>query len=87
MDIISTSKGSSGLEVEEMVVGEQSSLAGKPLGKSLTEGSIGATVIAINGADGSSRVRPSGKEIIYAGDRLIILGAKKDLTQASDLIR
>jgi voltage-gated potassium channel len=86
MDVVS-SKGNSDLEVEEMVVGENSRLAGHHLGRALAEGEIGATVIAINGADGTSRVRPSGKEVIYPGDRLIILGAKHDLTSASELIR
>ena len=86
MDIMSKN-GVTELEVEEMVVGEQSRLAGRRLGKALAEGEIGATVIAINGADGTSRVRPTGKEIIYPGDRLIILGSKRDLTGASELIR
>ncbi len=86
MDIMSRN-GTAELEVEEMVVGEQSRLAGKRLGKALAEGEIGATVIAINGVDGTSRVRPTGKEIIYPGDRLIILGSKRDLTSASELIR
>ncbi len=70
-----------------MVVNEQSPLAGHRLGTTLAEGEIGATVIAINGADGTSRVRPTGKEIIYPGDRLIILGSKHDLTDASAMIR
>jgi voltage-gated potassium channel len=86
MDIMSKS-GATELEVEEMLVSEHSRLAGKRLGKGLAEGEIGATVIAINGVDGTSRVRPTGKEIIYPGDRLIILGAKHDLTAASELIR
>ncbi len=87
IDIVSGKNGTSDLEVEEMVVGDKSPLAGKRLGKSLAEGEIGATVIAINGADGTSRVRPTGQEVIYPGDRLIILGAKHDLTNASVLIR
>lgn len=86
MDIMSKN-GVTELEVEEMVVGDRSRLAGRRLGKALAEGEIGATVIAINGADGTSRVRPTGKEIIYPGDRLIILGSKRDLTEASELIR
>jgi voltage-gated potassium channel len=86
MDIM-TKSGVSELEVEEMVVGEHSRLAGHRLGKTLAEGQVGATVIAINGADGTSRVRPTGHEVIYPGDRLIILGAKRDLTSASELIR
>lgn len=87
MDIISN-KGKSNLEVEEMVVAENSKLAGHRLGQSLADANIkGATVIAINGADGTSKVSPSGKEVVYPGDRLIILGAKKDLNEASALIR
>jgi voltage-gated potassium channel len=87
MDVISAKKGGNDLEVEEMVVGEASHLAGHRLGKTLAEGEVGATVIAINGADGRSQVRPNGQEVIYPGDRLIILGSKKDLTTASALIR
>jgi voltage-gated potassium channel len=87
MDVVSGKTGTADLEVEEMIVGEHSQLAGHRLGKSLAEGEIGATVIAINGVDGTSRVRPTGKEMIYPGDRLIILGSKRDLTIASALIR
>ncbi|MBW4061476.1 TrkA family potassium uptake protein [Candidatus Saccharibacteria bacterium] len=87
MDVVSSPNGTNDLEVEEMVVGENSKLAGHSLGKSLAEGQVGATVIAINGADGTSRVRPTGQERIYPGDRLIILGSKHDLTAASELIR
>lgn len=87
IDVVSGKTGATDLEVEEMLVGEKSHLAGRRLGKALVEGEVGATVIAINGADGTSKVRPTGQEIIYPGDRLIILGAKHDLTQASALIR
>jgi len=87
MDIMTGKNGLTELEVEEMLVGETSRLAGHRLGKTFAEDEIGATVIAINGVDGTSRVRPTGKEIIYPGDRLIILGSKHDLTSASELIR
>ena len=87
MDIMTGKNGLTELEVEEMVVSEGSRLAGRRLGNALAEDEVGATVIAINGADGTSRVRPTGKEVIYKGDRLIILGSKHDLTVASELIR
>jgi voltage-gated potassium channel len=87
MDIM-TKNGVTELEVEEMVVGDNSRLSGRRLGHALAdEEEMGATVIAINGADGTSRVRPTGKEVIYPGDRLIMLGSKSDLTRASELIR
>jgi len=87
MDVVSSSGATTDLQVEEMVVGQNSRLAGHHLGKALVEGEIGATVIAINGSDGTSRVRPSGNEVIYPGDRLIVLGAKTDLTKASNLVQ
>lgn len=89
IDIVSNKGNSKGdLAVEEMVVGEESKLAGHRLGRALADAQVkGATVIAINGADGTSRVEPNGHEMIYPGDRLIVLGAKKDLTEASALIR
>jgi voltage-gated potassium channel len=88
IDILSNNNSKGDLAVEEMLVGENSRLAGHRLGRTLADAEVkGATVIAINGVDGTSRVQPSGQEMIYAGDRLILLGAKKDLTEASALIR
>lgn len=89
LDVVNSSNDHKDLQVEEMIVGDHSQLAGKHLGehKFLVEGSGGATVIAINGSDGTSIVRPSGNEVIYPGDRLILLGAKRDLTEAAALIR
>jgi voltage-gated potassium channel len=89
LDVTAPAPSEHDLQVEEMVVSEKSPLAGKRLGehKSLIEGSKGATVVAINGSDGSSIIKPSGSEVIYPGDRLILLGAKQDLTAASSLVR
>jgi voltage-gated potassium channel len=87
LDIMDNSNGTTDLEVEEMVVGEASKLAGHKLGTGLAEGKTRATVIAINAANGTSKLKPGAGEVIHPGDRLIILGAKSDLTAASDLIR
>lgn len=74
------------LQVEEMLVVADSKLAGHRLSHTL--GSLPKiSVIAIKGADGESHVHPTGREVIYPGDRLIIMGGKKDLTEASALIR
>jgi voltage-gated potassium channel len=87
MDVVPARGNGDDLVVEEMIVGDHSKLAGKRLGKGMADEDIKATVIAINGADGTSRVRPTGMEMIYAGDRLIVLGSKPDLNKASALIR
>jgi voltage-gated potassium channel len=86
MDVVPMQKNNAGMAVEEMIVGAKSPLAGQRLGKILNN-QVKATVIAINGVDGASHVRPTGREMIYAGDRLIIMGSKPDLTKASELIR
>ncbi len=90
-DVINGTEDTKDLQVEEMVVGQHAPVAGQRLGQSRFAGdgaaTSGATVIAINGADGTSIVRPTGSEVIYPGDRLIILGAKRDLTKAAAQIR
>lgn len=87
IDVVNKSEGSSDLQVEEMEVMEGSKLSGKRLGKTLSDHEIkGATVIAINGADGNNKIRPTGNEVIYPGDRLFVLGSKKDLNSASELV-
>ena len=84
---VSDKNGIARLEVEEVVVSDKSRLAGQRIGKDLTSGHLGATVLAINGADGSSRLRPDGSEVVYPGDRLILVGGKKDLANAANLIQ
>lgn len=87
IDVVNKSEGSADLQVEEMEVMEGSKLAGKRLGKTLADHEIsGATVIAINGSDGNNKIRPTGNEVIYPGDRLFVLGKKKDLNTASGLV-
>ncbi len=87
IDVVNKSSGSADLQVEEMEVMDGSKLAGKHLGKALADHEIGgATVIAINGTDGKNKVRPSGNEVIKPGDRIFVLGSRKDLNTASELV-
>ncbi len=79
--------GTNQMEVEEVVLGAHSRLAGQRLGRELTLGQAGASVIAIHGADGSSRIRPDGSEVVYPGDRLIMVGGQKELASAASQIK
>lgn len=79
--------GKNQIEVEEMVIGEHSPLAGHRLGRELTLDQAGASVIAIHGADGGSRIRPDGSEVVYPGDRLIMVGGKKELAAAANQVK
>jgi len=79
--------GKNQMEVEEIVIGEHSKLAGQRLGRELTLAQSGASVIAIHGADGSSRIRPDGSEVVYPGDRLIMVGGQKELAAAAAQVK
>lgn len=67
------------LQVEEVIVNEDSSIVGEPLAKYLARDKTGATILAVNRFDGTSVINPLGDEIIYSRDKLIIMGTKKQL--------
>ena len=81
LEVLSTNKNSE-LQVEELVVPRHSKAIGDRLSV-LANHNTGATVLAINNADGGSRVNPSGKEMIYAGDKLIVMGTRAQLDALS----
>ena len=74
-----SNKASADLQVEEMVVVKGSKLVGSKLGHFLQASASGSTVLALNSLDGTSKVNPSGQEIIYAGDKMIMMGTREQL--------
>ena len=81
LEILSTNNNSE-LQVEELIVNRDSQLVGEKL-STLSREKIGATVLAINGSDGTSKVNPTGNEVIYAGDKLILMGTRAQLDSVS----
>ena len=81
LEILSTNNNAD-LQVEELVVNRESKLVGEKL-SALSRDKIGATVLAINGSDGTSKVNPNGSEVIYAGDKLILMGTRPQLDSVS----
>lgn len=73
------------LQIAELVVPEGSPLAGEQLDW-LRHNNVSATVLALNNLDGTSRVNPSGRETIYAGDKLIIMGTPAQLQEVNSKI-
>ena len=65
--------------IDEMVVVKGSKLVGSKLGHFLQASASGSTVLALNSLDGTSKVNPSGQEIIYAGDKMIMMGTREQL--------
>lgn len=74
-----SNKSSEELQVEEMVIAKGSKLVGTKLGHFMRAAASGATVLALNSAEGKSKVNPSGQETLYAGDKLIMMGTRQQL--------
>jgi len=64
---------------EELEVVKGSKLVGSKIGHFIESVASGSTVLAINSLDGASKVNPSGQEIIYSGDKLIMMGTREQL--------
>lgn len=84
LEVLSTNDNSQ-LHVEEIHIPQRSHLAGKTL-NDLYHERVGATILALNAADGMSKVNPSGNETMYAGDRLIVMGTQAQLKQVHELV-
>ncbi len=84
LEILSSNKGTE-LQVEELVIPQGSKLVGERLAV-LSHHKIGATILAINSNDGASKVNPSGAEVLYAGDKLILMGTRAQLEGVTEYI-
>ncbi len=78
IDVLSN-KSSADLQVEEMEVVKGSKIVGSKLSHFLQAAASGSTVLALNSLDGTSKVNPNGQEILYAGDKLIMMGTREQL--------
>ena len=47
---------------------------------------VGATVLAINSNDGTSKVNPSGAEVLYGGDKLVLMGTRTQLDGVTEFL-
>ena len=75
-----------GLSVETLRVGAEGRVAGQALAASgLREGS-GATVVAIQRADGEVLVNPAPETELRAGDLLVLIGRREQLLAATPMV-
>lgn len=74
------------LEVEEIEIPKTSFMVGKTISGAISRDRMGVTVLAINRKDGSTKINPSGNEIIHQGDKLIIMGNREQLENVFDLV-
>lgn len=75
---ILSKNNSSDLQIEELLINRDSKLVGEKL-SALSRNKTGVTVLAINSSDGTSRVNPTGNEVVYAGDKVILMGTRAQL--------
>ncbi len=80
-----TTNHNSDLQIAEFIVPKDSDFAGQKLDW-LNRHKIGATVLAINNNDGTSKVNPSGSETIYSGDLLILMGTDAQLQEVNQVV-
>lgn len=78
-----TSKDSANLQVEELIVTKGSKLVGAKLGPIMQAIGEGVAILALNNSEGKSKVNPTGQETVYEGDKLILMGTKKQLDTLS----
>lgn len=72
------------LWLEEMRVGEESSLVGVMIGEADLRARAGVNILAIRRADGTLLVNPDTGTLIQVGDILIILGAQDEVRRLAN---
>jgi voltage-gated potassium channel len=76
-----TTMGSEELGLEEILIAEKASFAGRPLKHSGIRERLDVMVVAIRRSEGEMLFNPSGETELKAGDRLIAVGKRSNLTE------
>jgi voltage-gated potassium channel len=74
------------LNMEELLVGERSSLRGVTLADSGIRQEMNVMIVAIRKKDGEMTFNPSSRSRIETGDTLIALGQKNELKRLSSIL-
>lgn len=77
--------GKSEIQIIDIVVSSSSPLVDQPVEKYLANRKSGLSVLVINRADGHAIINPLGDTNIQAGDRLILMGTRDNLSTAEKL--
>jgi voltage-gated potassium channel len=85
IDMALSSLSETSLEIEEVQVGNPSSLAGKSLEETNIRDRFGLIVLAIRRQDGQLDFNPSSSQTISAGDYLIVMGNSQNLRELESM--
>lgn len=85
-DVVTLDNGQE-LWLEESVLDTDSTLCGRTLGEADIRRQTGVTVVAIVRREGGSTITPRAGTVMEAGDQLIVLGTRDQLTELEKLTR
>lgn len=72
------------LQIEEVNIERSSALIGQEIAENFSREKAGITVLAINKADGTTKVNPSASETIERDDQLILMGTREQLEEITN---
>ena len=81
LDLATSHSGTPRLLIEEILVSQQSRLAGTTVGQSGIHHEFGIMILAIRGAGNETRINPKALDVINAGDYLIAMGEPGQLNK------
>ena len=84
LDILSTNR-SSELKVLEVQIPKNSGASGHRL-ENVLKHAEGISVLALNSSNGESQVHPTGREVLYPGDSLIVMGTQNQLHSLQKIV-
>ena len=84
LDILSTNS-SADLKVQEIPILKNSGVSGHKL-ENVLKHAEGVSVLALNSSSGVSQVHPTGREVLYPGDRLIVMGTQNQLHSLQKIV-
>lgn len=82
LDVVSDGRHAE-LQIEEINVERGSKLVGQKIADELSRKKAGVTILAINKSNGTTKINPSGDEVIERDDQLILMGTKERLEKLS----
>jgi len=85
LDIATDRSGTLEMVIEEIRVGDRSSLAAATVGSSRIHHEFGIMILAIRRTSGETRFNPTAQEAIQAGDYLIVMGEPSQLGKLEHL--
>lgn len=87
LDVVTRGEQDIEFRLEEFGVPEDSTIAGRTIGELKIGERAGAMILAIRSKEGTFDTTPSAQDRLHAGDTLIVLGTRDQITRLGRLLR